>query len=312
MQENNIEIGLVVHFKAAQLAVADNRETGFAALTVVFGVWPILLSIQVSLTASATALRPEPSYVGLANYVSVMTDPVFLASLWRTLLYTVLAVVANVGFALGYALLLSSRAITRGATFFKVAMFLPVVTPDVASRAETMNADGLTAVFVAEGRELRGILAVRDEIRPEAPRALTMLREQGVDEPFVLTGDHEAVARRLARDLRIPPGLVRAELLPEDKYEHLRELEQNGRRVCYVGDGTNDGPALAVASVGVSIGSAIVDARGGIQKPPPVLFWAPVAMSESIALRGVMASQDLLRSRSTDHPRPVSTGPRAR
>jgi ABC-type sugar transport system permease subunit len=80
----------------------------FAALTILFGLWPILLSIQVSFTASATALRSSPSYIGLANYVAILGDPVFVASLLRTLLYTVLAVTANVGFALLYALLLDS------------------------------------------------------------------------------------------------------------------------------------------------------------------------------------------------------------
>jgi ABC-type sugar transport system permease subunit len=104
----------------------------FAALTILFGLWPILLSIQVSFTASATALRPSPSYIGLANYVAILGDPVFVASLLRTLLYTVLAVTANVGFALLYALLLDSVLIGRGALLFKVAVFLPVVTPDIA------------------------------------------------------------------------------------------------------------------------------------------------------------------------------------
>jgi ABC-type sugar transport system permease subunit len=104
----------------------------FTALTIVFGVWPIVLSIQTSFTASATALRPSATYVGLANYASVLADPIFLASLWKTLVYTALSVVANVAFALGYALLLNSTLITRGRTFFKVAVFLPVVTPDVA------------------------------------------------------------------------------------------------------------------------------------------------------------------------------------
>jgi ABC-type glycerol-3-phosphate transport system permease component len=104
----------------------------FAALTVLFGLWPIVLSVQVSFTASATALRPNPVYVGLANYATVLADPVFLASLARTLLYTVLAVAANVGFALAYALLLDSKHLARGRTFFKLAAFLPVVTPDIA------------------------------------------------------------------------------------------------------------------------------------------------------------------------------------
>lgn len=104
----------------------------FAAITIVFGLWPIILSIDVSLTKSATALRAEPTYVGFANYLKIFADPVFLASLWRTLLYTLFAVVANVSFALAYALLLNSSAIGFGRTFFKVVMFLPVVTPDIA------------------------------------------------------------------------------------------------------------------------------------------------------------------------------------
>lgn len=104
----------------------------FAALTILFGVWPILLSIQVSFTASATALRPDPTYVGLANYASVLADPVFIASLWRTLLYTLLAVVANLTFALAFATLVDSSLVRRGSLVFRLAIFLPVVTPDVA------------------------------------------------------------------------------------------------------------------------------------------------------------------------------------
>ena len=104
----------------------------FATLTIVFGLWPIILSIDVSLTKSATALRPEPTYVWFDNYRSILSDPIFLGSLWRTLLYTTLAVAANIAFALAYALLLNSKAISWGRTLFKIAMFLPVVTPDLA------------------------------------------------------------------------------------------------------------------------------------------------------------------------------------
>ncbi|MBV9735229.1 MAG: sugar ABC transporter permease [Acidisphaera sp.] len=104
----------------------------FAALTVLFGLWPILLGIEVSFTDSATALRPLPRFVGFANYAAVLADPAFLQSLWRTLLYTGLAVAANVGFALLYALLLDSVAIGRGRTVLKLIAFLPVVTPDIA------------------------------------------------------------------------------------------------------------------------------------------------------------------------------------
>jgi ABC-type sugar transport system permease subunit len=104
----------------------------FAALTAVFGVWPILLSLQVSMTASATALQPSAQWVGWANYATVLADPLFVASLGRTLVYTALAVVCTIVLALAYALLLHSPLMGRGLTLFKIAIFLPVVTPDVA------------------------------------------------------------------------------------------------------------------------------------------------------------------------------------
>jgi ABC-type sugar transport system permease subunit len=104
----------------------------FAALTILFGVWPIVLSIQVSFTASATALKPDPTWVGLANYAAVLADPIFLASLTRTLLYTALSVAANLAFALAFAMLLDSALLKRGNLFFRLALFMPVITPDVA------------------------------------------------------------------------------------------------------------------------------------------------------------------------------------
>ncbi len=104
----------------------------FAALTGVFGLWPIVLSIQVSFTQSATALGSSPVYVGFANYAVVLADPIFLASLTRTLTYTALAVAANLAFALGMAVLIDSPRLARGSMLFRLALFLPVVTPDVA------------------------------------------------------------------------------------------------------------------------------------------------------------------------------------
>jgi multiple sugar transport system permease protein len=104
----------------------------FAALTLLFGLWPIGLGIEVSFADSATALATVPNFVGWANYAAVLGDPAFLASLGRTLLYTALAVIANVGFALLYALLLDSPLIGRARTLAKLLVFLPVVTPEIA------------------------------------------------------------------------------------------------------------------------------------------------------------------------------------
>jgi multiple sugar transport system permease protein len=104
----------------------------FAALTLLFGLWPIGLGIEVSFADSATALATVPNFVGWANYAAVLGDPAFLASLGRTLLYTALAVIANVGFALLYALLLDSPLIGRARTLAKLLVFLPVMTPEIA------------------------------------------------------------------------------------------------------------------------------------------------------------------------------------
>lgn len=122
------------------IAVAKVRAEGvfyllvlpFAALTILFGLWPIILSVQVSFTASATALSPNPTWVGFANYATILQDEQFLAALWRTLAYTAMAVVLNLAFALAAALLLDGTLLKRGNMVFRLVLFLPVVTPDVA------------------------------------------------------------------------------------------------------------------------------------------------------------------------------------
>ncbi|CAH1688182.1 Multiple sugar transport system permease protein/fructooligosaccharide transport system permease protein [Hyphomicrobiales bacterium] len=105
----------------------------FAVMTILFGLWPIADSIRIAFTESSTALSDAPVYVGLENFQSVLADSTFQSSLWRTLLYTVLAVTINVSAAVGLAVLLAHPALRRGRTLFKLAIFLPVITPDVAS-----------------------------------------------------------------------------------------------------------------------------------------------------------------------------------
>lgn len=104
----------------------------FALLSIVFGVWPIAQSIYLAFTESYTALSDKPVFVGLDNFHTILTDAMFLSSLWLTLLYTIVSVVLNVGVALGLALLLSHPILERGRTLFKLAIFMPVITPEVA------------------------------------------------------------------------------------------------------------------------------------------------------------------------------------
>lgn len=125
----------------------------------------------------------------------------------------------------------------------------------VRDRVNDLARGGLTPILLAEGDAIRGLIALEDALREESAGVLVQLRDDGLSRQLMITGDTDAVAARVAEQLELPEENVRAQHLPEQKYELIRELERSGERVCYVGDGTNDGPALAVASVGVSIGS---------------------------------------------------------
>ncbi len=112
---------------------------------------------------------------------------------------------------------------------------------------------GAAVLHLVRGeREVVGALALEDEVRPEARRAVADLRRLGVD-VVMITGDARPVAETVARELGITE--VFAEVLPEDKDGAVAELQGRGRRVAMVGDGVNDAPALARADVGLAIGA---------------------------------------------------------
>lgn len=105
----------------------------FALLTLVMGVWPIVLGVIVSFTDSYTALTDAPTYVGFKNYIDIFKDDLFLRSLGLTLLFTILSVALNVSSALALALILASRSLKLIAPVCGLALFLPVVTPEAAT-----------------------------------------------------------------------------------------------------------------------------------------------------------------------------------
>jgi heavy metal translocating P-type ATPase len=109
---------------------------------------------------------------------------------------------------------------------------------------------GHAVVFGAIDGELRGAVHLADEVRPDARQAVARLRDLGL-RLVMLTGDHPGPAQEVATQLGIQE--VHAELLPEDKIRIVQQLKSQGRRVCFVGDGINDAPALAEAHVGVAV-----------------------------------------------------------
>ena len=116
-----------------------------------------------------------------------------------------------------------------------------------------LEAEGKTVIWVAREGEIIGIVAVADTIRPEAAEVVKRLRRLGIEETIVLTGDNQRTADRIARSVGI--DRVYAELLPEDKVKVIRQLQSQYQTVAMVGDGINDAPALAQASVGIAMGA---------------------------------------------------------
>ena len=130
--------------------------------------------------------------------------------------------------------------------------------PDpIPAALRALQADGKTTVFVYEGGRLAGAVAVADELRDNAAAAVQSLRDIGVKNIVMLTGDHYQVAQRIAGLVGVDQ--LHADLLPTDKVRVVREYLDKGAKTAMVGDGVNDAPAMAVATVGIAIGAAGTD-----------------------------------------------------
>ena len=122
----------------------------------------------------------------------------------------------------------------------------------LAPLGEELARRGKTPVFVAVDGKPAGLLAVADTVRSESREAVALLRAMGL-EVAMITGDDSRVAEAVARELGI--DRVLAEVLPQDKADEVKRLQERGEKVAMVGDGVNDAPALARADVGIAIGT---------------------------------------------------------
>ena len=125
-------------------------------------------------------------------------------------------------------------------------------TAGLDAAAEAHRREGQTVVFVAVGGKPVGLIAVADPIKPSTAEAIDALHSDGV-RIMMVTGDSQTTAEAVARQLRIDE--VRAGVLPAQKREIVRDLQRQGYHVAVAGDGINDAPALAEATVGVAMGT---------------------------------------------------------
>ncbi|MEK5069701.1 heavy metal translocating P-type ATPase [Sporosarcina sp. FSL K6-1508] len=117
---------------------------------------------------------------------------------------------------------------------------------------EKLESEGKTAMLIAVDQELAGVVAVADTVKDTSKEAIARMRELGL-EVIMLTGDNQRTAEAIARQVGL--SNVIAEVLPEQKSEEIKKLQKQGKKVAMVGDGINDAPALAMANVGMAVGT---------------------------------------------------------
>ena len=128
---------------------------------------------------------------------------------------------------------------------------------ELASDVERLRAEGKTVVAVGDDGDVWGLIALRDNIRANAAQAIAGLDRQGIGRTVMLTGDNERTAGVIAREVGL--DVYHAGLKPEEKVVKVRELAGQYGHIAMVGDGVNDAPALAEATVGVAMGAAGTD-----------------------------------------------------
>ncbi|SMO88481.1 ATPase, P-type (transporting), HAD superfamily, subfamily IC/heavy metal translocating P-type ATPase [Fodinibius sediminis] len=131
------------------------------------------------------------------------------------------------------------------------------ISEGINKEIQNLTKKGRTVVLVARNNELLGAIGIADQMRPDAPKMISRLRENGIERIAMLTGDAQATAEAIAEEAGITE--VHAGILPEAKNDIILEMQQQGYQVAMIGDGINDAPALASANIGIAMGAAGTD-----------------------------------------------------
>jgi len=156
----------------------------------------------------------------------------------------------------GVAALVEGEKIYVGSPTFYAEVLKLNITP-FRNRIDTLRKEGKTVVLVGNEGIIHGAIAIRDGIRPNAKETLQAMRIQGIRRIVMLTGDNAATASAIAQETGVDEFF--SDLKPEEKSIRIKQLEEKYGRVMMVGDGVNDAPALARATVGIAMGAAGTD-----------------------------------------------------
>ncbi|WOF21878.1 cation-translocating P-type ATPase [Microbacterium betulae] len=211
----------------------------------------------VALDKTGTLTRNEPAVVDVRPVAGVSRDDLlgWVSAVEATSAHPLAAAIAAAGPGAAPAADVveeAGRGVTGrvGARHIRVGSARWLDPAGLRAAAESMAAQGMTVIVVEADGTLAGLIGVRDELRPESAETVRMLHAQGID-TVMLTGDNDRTARAIARQAGIAD--VRAEQLPADKADAIAALVAS-RPTAMVGDGINDAPALATATVGIAMG----------------------------------------------------------
>jgi Cu2+-exporting ATPase len=152
----------------------------------------------------------------------------------------------------------------------------------LGERAAELSAEGKTVMFVAVDDQPAGLVAAADQVRPTAREAISRLKQLGL-EVAMISGDNTRTAEAVAAELGM--DRVFAEVLPQDKADYVKRLQDEGKKVAMVGDGVNDAPALAQADIGIAIGAgtdvAVETANVVLMRSDPLDIAAAMTLSRA-------------------------------
>ena len=128
---------------------------------------------------------------------------------------------------------------------------------EIKEQIRTLQTQGKTVMVLGTDREVLSLIAVADEVRESSKEVIRKLHQVGIEKTVMLTGDNQRTAEAIGKQVGVSD--IKADLLPEDKLNFIKELKSKHHKVAMVGDGVNDAPALAASSVGVAMGGAGTD-----------------------------------------------------
>lgn len=193
----------------------------------------------LSLAASAEAKSEHPLGKAIVAYAKAKEVPLAESTAFRmTTGKGIFAEVDNRNLLCGNEKFLTENGIS--------------IDNQVQSALEQLRTQGKASILVAEGQKCIGVIALSDVLRPEAKDMVSRLSDMHT-RTVLLTGDHQKTADYFAQQVGISE--VRAELLPEEKVQSIEKLQAENHKVCMIGDGVNDAPALKTADVSVAMGS---------------------------------------------------------